>query len=80
MKLSDLKPGESGVVTGLCGEARLSARLMEMGVIPGRLIEVIRKAPFGDPVEYRVCGVRISMRSADAACVEMTEAPVAIPA
>jgi len=72
MKLSELRPGQSAIVSELCHEATVSGRLMEMGLIPGEVVEVIRRAPFGDPVEYRIRGVRISMRSTDAACVTVT--------
>lgn len=42
---------------------------MEMGLIPGVAITVVRKAPFGDPVQYRVRGSVISMRAVEAASV-----------
>lgn len=74
MNLSQLRPGESAVVTELCHETAVAARLMEMGLVPGEVVQVIRRAPFGDPVEYRIRGVRISMRAADAACVSVTAA------
>ena len=74
LRLADLKPGQSGIVTAVSGNGRLSCRLMEMGLVPGVTVQVLRKAPFGDPVQYRVRGVVISMRSAEAAgvsvCVE----------
>lgn len=44
---------------------------MEMGFVPGAVIEVLRRAPFGGPVQYRVQGVTISMRSREAACVSV---------
>ena len=80
MKLSDLRPGQKAIVSELCQKAALSGRLMEMGLIPGEVVEVIRRAPFGDPVEYRVRGVRISMRSADASCVTVTPVSERVPA
>ena len=69
IRLAELQPGQSGIVTSVCGSSRLAARLMELGLVPGATVEVLRKAPFGDPVQYRICGAVISMRSAEAACV-----------
>ncbi|MEZ6063914.1 MAG: FeoA family protein [Planctomycetaceae bacterium] len=80
MKLSELRPGQSGIVSELCQKAIVSGRLMEMGLIPGEVVEVIRRAPFGDPVEYRIRGVRISMRSSDASCVTVVPVSERVPA
>ncbi len=44
---------------------------MAMGMVPGTEIEVLRKAPLGDPVEYRIKGYSLSMRKADAADIEV---------
>ena len=73
LRLADLNPGESATVADICGDLRISARLMELGFIPGSLVTVLRRAPFGGPVQYRIRGVSVSMRPADAAsiCVEM---------
>lgn len=71
IKLSQLSSGHSGVVAAVNGSSRLVARMMEMGFVPGALVEVIRKAPFGDPVQYRIRSSRISIRSAEAECVQV---------
>ncbi|MFO0978456.1 MAG: FeoA family protein [Planctomycetaceae bacterium] len=73
LRLADLNPGESATVTDICGDLRISARLMELGFIPGSVVTVLRRAPFGGPVQYRIRGVSVSMRPADASsiCVEM---------
>lgn len=68
-RLADLRPGQTGIVTAVAGSGRLAVRLMELGLVPGATVQVLRKAPFGDPVQYRVRGTVISMRSAEAACV-----------
>lgn len=72
MQLAELQPGMSGVVTSVAGSGRISSRLMELGLVPGAIIDVLRKAPFGDPVQYRVRGALISMRAAEAACVTVS--------
>ncbi len=69
--LSQLKPGESGVVTALHGEGAIHQRLQEMGVIEGSDVEVVRIAPFGDPIEICVQGYHLSLRKAEAAFVEV---------
>jgi Fe2+ transport system protein FeoA len=45
--------------------------MMELGFVPGALVEVIRKAPLGDPVQYRIRGTRISIRRAEADSVQV---------
>lgn len=69
LQLADLRPGSSAIVTEICGAGRITSRLMEMGFVPGAVVDVLRRAPFGGPVQYRVQGVSISMRAAEAACV-----------
>jgi len=80
LRLADLNPGESAVVTDISGGLRISARLMELGFIPGSVVTVLRRAPFGGPVQYRVRGVSVSMRPADASsiCVELRRSTNAI--
>jgi Fe2+ transport system protein FeoA len=69
--LSQLKPGESGTVTTLRGDGAIHQRLQEMGVIEGVAVEVVRVAPFGDPIEIRVQGYHLSLRKAEAAFVQL---------
>jgi len=66
--LGDLKPGEHGTVTGYTTDDPPS-RLLEMGLIPGTLVEVVRVAPLGDPIDFRVRGFHLSLRKAEAAHV-----------
>lgn len=73
LRLTELQPGQSAIVVGMCNSCRLATRLMELGVVPGATIEVLRKAPFGDPIQYRICGAVISMRSMEAACVKVCQ-------
>jgi ferrous iron transport protein A len=72
MRLADLTPGASAIVTAISGASRIASRLMEMGFVPGAVVQVMRRAPFGGPIQYRVHSVSISMRAAEAACISVT--------
>lgn len=75
LRLSDLTPGSTAIVSAICGASRIASRLMEMGFVPGAVVEVLRRAPFGGPVQYRIHGVSISMRNAEASCVSVESVP-----
>ena len=62
--LSSLPPGSSGTVTAVMVEDK--GRLLEMGLLPGTRIEVVRYAPLGDPVEIRIRGYNLSLRRHEA--------------
>ena len=66
MTLDDLKPGSSGRIVSVAGEARARRRIVDMGVTPGVLVEVERVAPLGDPIEVRVRGYRLLVRKSEA--------------
>ena len=72
--LADLSIGGKGRVLGLRGEPQLEQRLLEMGLLPGTEVEVIRQAPLGDPIEVQLLGYRLSLRRSEAACVEIEDA------
>lgn len=67
--LSSLTPGEQGTITGIASTARVRQRLMEMGLIKGTPVQLIRFAPMGDPIEIRVKGYRLSLRKVEAESV-----------
>lgn len=67
--LDSLKPGEQTVVQSLDGDPEAGARLMEMGLLPGTPIEVVRFAPLGDPIEITLRGYHLSLRRAEAAAI-----------
>ncbi len=69
--LDQLPIGDSAVVHRIDCERRVGGRLMEMGLLPGTRIEMVRRAPFGDPLEIRLRGYLLSLRSADAAEVSL---------
>ncbi len=67
--LSDLQPGEKGLVRDVLGQAEIRNRLLEMGLTRGTCVELIRVAPMGDPVEFLVRGYRLSLRKSEASSV-----------
>jgi Fe2+ transport system protein FeoA len=73
--LSDLAPAARATVRAIGGGGALRQRLLDMGVVPGVEVEVVRVAPLGDPVEYMVRGYRLSLRRTEAACVTVCPLP-----
>lgn len=61
-RLSELKPGEKGIITRIEGSGVVRKRLLDMGLVKGTEITVIRKAPLGDPVEFLLRGYNLSLR------------------
>lgn len=66
--MSELKKGEQGIVESFSDE-EFSAKLMEMGFLPGETVQVDLVAPLGDPVAVTVAGYQISLRKSEAACI-----------
>ena len=60
--LSELKPGEKGVISKVVGDGEVRRRLLDMGLTRGTEITVIRRAPLGDPVEFLLKGYNLSLR------------------
>lgn len=67
--LASLAPGSKGVVTAIQIPPQNRARLLEMGLLVGTPIELVRFAPMGDPVEIRVRGYNLSLRKHEAELV-----------
>lgn len=67
--LDQLRPGDAGIVQRLNGDGAVHQRLLEMGVIEGAGVEVVRLAPLGDPMEIIVHGYHLSLRKTEAALV-----------
>jgi len=70
-KLSELDPGERGKVVSVAGDAEAARRLMEMGLMRGTAVEVVRRAPLGDPLEVKVRGFMLTLRRAEAEHIEV---------
>ena len=66
MTLKELKPGESGIIKKVGGTGALRQHFLDMGVIPGAEVTVIKFAPMGDPVELRIHGYELTLRLDDA--------------
>ena len=64
--LSQLKKGQEAIVVRIDGKGAVRRRMMDMGVVPGAEIHVIRIAPFGDPTEYSIKGYSLSLRKSEA--------------
>ena len=64
-------PGDVGRILRVSGASPLKRRLMYMGFLPNTIIEVVRFAPLGDPIEVRLRGTIITMRKNEAASVEV---------
>lgn len=70
MTLADLRPGESATVQGYAAE--LPPRVLELGLLPGTEVTLVRRAPLGDPLDLRVRGFHLSIRASEARLVEVT--------
>lgn len=71
MKLSELKPGSKAKIVSLATKSGIKRRLQDMGVLPGEVVEVLKVAPFGDPVEVKVKGYSLSLRKSEAEDIEV---------
>ena len=67
--LSTLRPGARARIVRVAGKGPVHRRIMDMGVVPGTLIEMKRVAPLGDPIEVIVRGYHLSLRKEEAANV-----------
>ncbi len=65
--LRDLQPGDSAVVSTVGGSGALRQHFLDMGLIPGSLVTLVKFAPMGDPLELKVKGYELTLRVADAA-------------
>lgn len=71
MTLKHLKIGESAVITKIGGEGALRQHFLDMGVIPGAEVTVVKFAPMGDPMELQIHGYELTLRLADADQIEI---------
>lgn len=71
MKLSELKTGETGVIVKVTGHGGFRKRIVEMGFISGKKVEVLLNAPLKDPVKYKVMGYEVSLRHSEADMIEV---------
>jgi Fe2+ transport system protein FeoA len=71
MLLSEIPIGQVVQVTRVAGESSVRRRLMELGLVPGTRVELLRVAPLGDPIELLVRGASLSIRKAEASAIEV---------
>ncbi len=71
MKLSELKTGEKGVIVKVQGHGSFRKRIMEMGFVKGKQVEVLLNAPLQDPVKYKVMEYEVSLRHQEADMIEV---------
>ena len=71
MKLSELKTGEKGVIVKVLGHGGFRKRIIEMGFIKGKEVEVLQNAPLQDPVIYKLMGYEVSLRHQEADMIEV---------
>ena len=71
MKLSELKSGERGVIVKVQGHGGFRKRIIEMGFIKGKTVEVLLNAPLQDPVKYKLMGYEVSLRRQEAEMIDI---------
>ena len=71
MVLSDLKTGERGVIVKVTGHGGFRKRIVEMGFIKGKVVDVLQNAPLQDPVKYKIMGYEVSLRHSEARMIEV---------
>ena len=71
MKLNELQIGKSGVIKTVGGSGALRQHFLDMGMIPGAEVTVVKLAPMGDPMELQIHGYELTLRLAEAAQIEI---------
>lgn len=66
INLSQLEPGQRAVIVTVTGKGAVRRRMIDMGMTRGSQIQVIRKAPMGDPIDFKIKGYHLSLRKSDA--------------
>jgi ferrous iron transport protein A len=69
--LVELLPGETGTVEAVGGESPIASRLMDLGLIRGTAVRMVRVAPLGDPIEVSLRGFMLTLRRAEAEQVKL---------
>ena len=71
MKLSSMETGEKGIIRKVRGIGAFRKRIMEMGFVSGKEVEVVKNAPLQDPIEYRIMGYNVSLRRSEAELINI---------
>ncbi len=70
-KLSEFEKGEEGTIKNVLGEGRIRRRMLDMGVTPGAIVFLRKKAPLGDPIEVTIRGYELTLRKNESELVIM---------
>lgn len=70
--LDQLQPGQSATIRKVGGAGALRHRLMDMGLIGGTPVVVVKRSPLGDPIDYLVRGYHLTLRKSEAQMIEVT--------
>ena len=73
MTIKDLKEGQSATICTVGGDGALRQHFLDMGVIPGIEVKLIKYAPMGDPLEIRIHDYELTLRLADAEQIEISD-------
>ena len=71
LKLSELKVGESAVIQNVGGQGELRQHFLDMGIIPGAEVTLVKFAPMGDPMELQIHGYELTLRLAEAEKIQI---------
>lgn len=71
MTLAELMSKEKGRIVRVSGKVRLRRKLLDMGILPGVVVEMVRVAPLGDPIDIKVKGFHLSLRKSEAAHISV---------
>ena len=71
MKLSELKPGQNGIIIKVMGRGAFRRRIIEMGFVKGKKVEMLTKAPLQDPTVYKIMDYEVSLRKSEAELIEI---------
>lgn len=69
--MSEMKPGDRGTIKKINGTGNIKHRLIDMGVVPGTEVQIIKYAPLGDPIEIKVKNFNLSLRKNEAATIDV---------
>jgi len=71
--LSDAEIGKEYIVETIVCKGMVRRRILDMGIVPGSIVKVLRAAPLGDPIEILTKGLPLSIRRAEASCIKVRE-------
>jgi len=71
MRLSDCNPGKKAKVIDLMVNPTYKKRILDLGMLPGTEVQIVRKAPFGGPIVVQVRGYQVSIRMTEAKNIEI---------